>query len=96
MPSEKIQFIDIDHMLRLSVMCIENILSIKVKSVFKLSVAAEIYHAHRCLLPESTKHFILIVKNTYLILCLIFGDGFLRLNITFHRMMAVQMIRCNI
>ena len=96
MPSQQIQIIDIDHLLGVSIMRIKDFLSVKIKSLGKFSCTAKPYNVHRCTLSECPKHFILIIKHTDLILCLIGGDCLFGLNIAIHGVMTVQMIRCNI
>ena len=96
MSSQQIQIIDIDHFLGVSVMRIKDFLSVEIKSFSKFSCTAEPDHMHRCALSECPKHFILIIKHTDLILCLIGGDCLFGLNITIHGVMTVQMIRRNI
>ena len=75
---------------------IDNILSIEPNSTLQRSLAAEPENICRDLCCQLLKMLILIIQYTDLSLRLVLGDARLCVNVALHRMMAVQMIRCDI
>ena len=80
----------------LSVMCVVDIILLKIKALFQHTLAAEKYHACRAFVREAAQLLILVIEDTGILLCLVLRDALFCLNIALHRVMAVQMIRRDI
>ena len=75
---------------------VHNLFTVKPNTLFKFMLTAKPEYLCRYILCNFLKIFIFIIQNTNLVFILILCNSCFSLNITFHCMMSVQMIRCDV
>ena len=75
---------------------IDDIAIFQINSFFQSAAAGKINHLRFDSFSEFSGHIILIIQNTDIFFCLVFCNLLFGFDISFHRVMAVQMIRRDI